>query len=259
MGGICVRSLLSNIKILRYIFNRDAIPGALDSYRIPYADLTLIIDGELHYKLDEQDITVRAGDAILFPPGSVRARLATDKTATYASFNVEFPEEVELSASGRIKGALSSDTVLLLEKAEKDLNRVSQNSTEKCKAIFIYVLLSVLELAGSRENAHVERIKQYIHDNISEPLSLSVISESIHLVPRYVCTLFKREMGITLTEYILRQRISLAKKLIVTSQLRLSEICGLCGFTDYNYFSRSFKRITGMTAAFYKKTKFREI
>lgn len=254
-----MRSLLSNIKLLRYTLNRDTVPHQLEPCRIPYTDLTLVIDGELYYRIDEKDVTVRAGDAILFPAGSVRERLTTDKNATYASFNVEFPEAVNLPAYGKIKNALSADTVLLLEKAESDLNRVSQSSSGKCKAIFVYILLSVLEKTTNRENPHVEKIKQYIHDNISEPLSLSVISESIHLVPRYVCTLFKKETGTTLTEYILRQRISLAKKLIVTSQLSLSEICGMCGFTDYNYFSRSFKRITGMTAAFYKKSKFKEI
>ena len=254
-----LRSLLSNIKLLRYTLNRDALPGRLEPCRLSYTDLTLVIDGEMYYKIDEKDVTLRAGDAILFPAGTVRERLETDRCATYASFNVELPEGVVLPLAGRIKGALSSDTVLLLEKAESDLNRVSPSSSAKCKSLFVYILLSALEKAADKENPHIENIKQYIHDNISEPLSLSVISENIHLVPRYVCTLFKKETGMTLTEYILRQRISLAKKLIVTSQLSLSEICESCGFTDYNYFSRSFKRITGMTAAFYKKSKFKEI
>lgn len=254
-----MRSLLSNIKLLRYTFNRDALAPPLEPFRIPYTDLTLVMDGELCYRIDGKDVTVRSGDAILLPQGAVRERLPSDSTATYASFNVELPEGTSLPVCGRIKGALFSDTVLLLEKVEQDLRRVSPHSTGKSVALFTYVLMSVLEKAGNEENVHIEKIKQYVHDNISEPLSLSIISESIHLVPRYVCTLFKREVGITLTEYILRQRISLAKKLIVTSQLALSEICGQCGFTDYNYFSRSFKRITGMTAAFYKKSKFKEI
>jgi transcriptional regulator GlxA family with amidase domain len=61
----------------------------------------------------------------------------------------------------------------------------------------------------------------------------------------------------TIIEYICRERVSLAKKLIVTSQHSLSEISALCGFTDYNYFSRTFKRIAGVTAASYKKKKFK--
>lgn len=251
--------IFHDIKLLRYVFNRDVTPAPLAPCRIPYTDLTLVISGELHYRFGEKEVTVRPGDAIIFPKGSVRERLSSDKVSTYASFNVTHPDDFDIGCEGKIKKALSSDTVLLLEKAEADFNRVSKHTSDKCKALFVYLLMSVSELAKAPENIHVDRIKQLIHDKISEPLSLSSVSRDVHLVPRYVCTLFKKSTGMTVTEYILRERISLAKKLIVTSQLALSEICGLCGFTDYNYFSRSFKRITGMTAAFYKKSKFKEI
>jgi len=254
-----VREYFSGLKLLQFVLHKDFVPTPMLPQRIPYVDLTLVIDGKLHYRLNGEEITVKAGDAILFPKGAVRERLQAEGRATYASFNVAFSDEFSLPIFGRMKGALSEDTLLLLEKAEADLNRVTPSSTDKCKALFLYILFSVLELADGNENHHVEKIKQYVHDNISEPLSLSLISKKIHLVPGYVCALFKKEVGMTLTEYILRERISLAKRLIVTSQLSLSEICGQCGFSDYNYFSRSFKRITGKTAAFYKKSKFGEI
>ena len=254
MEGWLLNSIFKDMKLLRYVINRNVIPSPLAPCRLSYTDLTLVIDGELRYRFGEKDVTVRHGDAIVFPTGSIRERLESDKPATYASFNVTMPENLPIGCEGKIKSALSRDTFLLLEKAEADFNRVSEHSSDKCKALFLYLLMSIAEMAKDSENFHVDRIKQLVHDKISEPLSLSSISKEVHLVPRYICTLFKKHTGLTVTEYICRERVSLAKRLIITHDIPLSEIYTMCGFTDYNYFSRVFKRIVGTTASSYKRS-----
>ncbi len=251
--------ILSDFKFLQFSFNRDKIPLQLPATRIPYVDLTIVLDGELRYSCNGEETALKAGDAILFPMGAERQRFPSSSRASYASFNVRMPGGAELPVCGRIAGVLQSDIMLLLEMANADINRVTPYNAEKCLSVFLYLLHLVIEKATNTENPHIKRIKQYVHDHLSEPLTLSAVAESVHLVPRYVCTIFKKSTEMTLTEYICRERISLAKKLIVTSQLGLSEICGLCGFTDYNYFSRTFKRIAGVTAASYKKKKFKEV
>ena len=252
-------SIFKGTKFLTFSDHKNTIPMELTPRRIPYVDLTLVIEGELHYECNGKPYTVKGGDAILFPTGSERIRLKTDIPASYASFNVQLPSTYILPFEGAAEGVLSADMMLMLETVKKELDRVSPYTQEKCTAIFLYLLHKVLERRDDGENPHVKRIKQYIHDHLSGPLPLDAIAKSVHLVPRYVCTLFKKCTDMTLTEFICRERVSLAKKLIVTSQHSLSEISTICGFTDYNYFSRTFKRITGVTAASYKKNKFKGV
>ena len=73
-------------------------------------------------------------------------------------------------------------------------------------------------------------------------------------MPRYVCTLFKRETGMTITEYAVGEKIDLAKRMIIMRRQTLTEIAETCGFSDYNYFSRVFKRTVGMTPGEYRKS-----
>ena len=236
-------------------YHKLKIPSPITRRKITYADITFLFEGELHYKLNDEYIRLKAGDAIIFPTGSVRERLKTDKYARYASFNVIFPDGVESSLSGKIKNAVDSSTSLLIDRIEEDLKYLSSRSSDKCLSIFFYLYYRLSESAESNENPHYKNIKQYIYAHLAEKITLSDIAESCHLVERYICTLFKKHSGRTLTEYITKERVKLAKRLIVTSDLSLFEIASACGFSDYNYFSRSFKKIVGMTATAYKKTK----
>ena len=56
-------------------------------------------------------------------------------------------------------------------------------------------------------------------------------------------------------QYLAEQRIDLAKRLILTQQEELHKISELCGFSDYNHFSHTFKKISGMSPMFYRKIK----
>jgi AraC-like DNA-binding protein len=121
-------------------------------------------------------------------------------------------------------------------------------------AIFLYLYHQLLDHSVDRENEHIKKIKKYILKHIREDVSLDEIASEVHLVPRYVCTLFKRETGMTITEYMVGEKIELAKRLIIMRRQTLTEIAETCGFSDYNYFSRVFKRIVGMTPGEYRKS-----
>ena len=236
-------------------YHQLKIPSPIPRRRIPYADITFLFEGELHYRLNDEYICLKPGDAIIFPTGSIRERLYTDKYARYASFNVRLPEEIEIEAKGKIKNAVDSSTALLIDRIEEDLKFLTSHSSDKCLSIFFYLYYRLAESAENTENPHYKNIKQYIYAHLSERITLSEIAESTHLAARYICTLFKKHSGLTITEYICRERVNLAKRLIVTSDFSLLEISSACGFSDYNYFSRTFKKIVGITAASYKKSK----
>ena len=84
-------------------------------------------------------------------------------------------------------------------------------------------------------------------------ISIKNIADTVHLAPQYLCTLFKKKTGMTVIEFMDRERIDLAKRLMLLSDSPLYEIAERCGFPDYNYFSSIFRKITGISAREYRK------
>ena len=66
---------------------------------------------------------------------------------------------------------------------------------------------------------------------------------------------FKEQMGMAPTKYIIKLKMDLAKELLETTTLSIKEISLMCGYTDFNFFSRSFKENTGVSPTEYRKTK----
>lgn len=94
---------------------------------------------------------------------------------------------------------------------------------------------------------------EYIWNNISDPsLSVRSISESLGFTENYLCSLFKREVGMTLNKVILNQRIELAKRLLV-GNFKLYEVAERVGFSDPNYFSTVFKKQVGMSPTDFRR------
>ena len=83
-------------------------------------------------------------------------------------------------------------------------------------------------------------------------MNRSFIAKVIHMNPDYISYLFHKESGQALTTYILNERISLAKKLLGSSNITIQEITEQCGFSTTSYFHKQFKRVTGMTPQQYR-------
>ncbi len=248
-------SLFIHAQYLRFLFfHRDNVIY-LPETKLTYTDLTFCLEGTMEYYYEGEPVTLHAGDAILYPPGSTRMRQRNDAPAYYASFNIHFPASFDPPIRGYLPKCVRSNTIRMLEAFKKDFDSVSSHKQEKCAAIFYYLYHQLLETVLDTENPHVKTVKQYILSHLSEPLLLDDIAASVHLVPHYLCALFKKHTGITVVDFILDQRIDLAKRLIITQNNALYEIAETCGFNDYNYFSRAFKKITGTTPVQYRKMK----
>ncbi len=97
-------------------------------------------------------------------------------------------------------------------------------------------------------------IKKYIEQNYADKnLSIDTIASHFYMSPQYIPKLFKKAFGISITQYIANIRISAAKTLILTQDMGIKNIAETVGYEDANYFSRLFKKKTGMTFSEYKK------
>jgi two-component system response regulator YesN len=95
-------------------------------------------------------------------------------------------------------------------------------------------------------------VLNYIDKHYAEDITLNAAAAKVNISQGYLCSIFKKELGMGFTDYILNARINEAKKLLSSSYLRLYEISGRVGFSDYSYFSRVFKKLTGMRPQVYR-------
>lgn len=89
--------------------------------------------------------------------------------------------------------------------------------------------------------------RSYIVKHIYEKISLADLTELVDFTPNYLSKLFKKETGLSISEFIHKTKVEEAKKLISFSSYSLSDICTLLNFTDQSYFAKIFKKYTGVT------------
>ena len=103
-------------------------------------------------------------------------------------------------------------------------------------------------------SAIVKECILYIELHYMEPLTLEQITKLLNISNSYLSTLFRKEYGITITDFIYRTKLQHAIQLLNTSNLSIKEIAMNCGFDDINYFSRVFKKYQHQTASAYRKS-----
>ncbi|MFC4077011.1 response regulator transcription factor [Salinithrix halophila] len=106
----------------------------------------------------------------------------------------------------------------------------------------------------SRLQKRLERAKAYIREHYPDQLTLESVAEHVKMTPYYFSKLMKEECGITFIDYLTHVRIEKAKQLIGEGELSLKEICFAVGYHDPNYFSRVFKKVTGVPPSRYSLT-----
>mgnify|MGYP000047083594 len=98
----------------------------------------------------------------------------------------------------------------------------------------------------------VSSVQAYISAHYGEQLSLDQLAQQFYLSSSYLSRLFKRETGTTLTTYLQNVRIEAAKNLLRTTALKSYEVAERVGINDPVYFSRIFKKITGLKPKDYR-------
>ncbi len=92
------------------------------------------------------------------------------------------------------------------------------------------------------EQSRGQLIAQFIRRNLSEKITLAGISRQLNCSTVTLTETFRREFGMTIMEYVRRERMALARELLADTSLSVTEIGTRCGFPDVEYFSRCFKQ-----------------
>ena len=113
----------------------------------------------------------------------------------------------------------------------------------------------VYNLSDTTHKNVMHRTVNYIEQNLSQKITLAQVAEYAGYSPSYFSRLFHEEIGSTFQNYLNSLRIERSKFYLLSTTLSGAEICGLVGFEDQSYFTKTFKRFTGVTPDQYRKRK----
>ena len=106
----------------------------------------------------------------------------------------------------------------------------------------------------SAEYTDLQKLELYLDQHYMEPLSLGRISADLHVGTTKLCALAKKlSGGSTLTRIIAQRRVNAAKDMLLKSDAPVAVVAEKVGFSDYNYFTKIFKSITGITPSAYRR------
>ena len=121
-------------------------------------------------------------------------------------------------------------------------------------------LLMCLDYTKRMKNMRKKKIQSrpvaqcldYIHDHLHTRITVDVLAELTNLNPNYISRLFKKETGVTISQYIRSQKILTAQNMLIYSDYSTAEIAQILAFPNQSYFTEIFHKMTGLTPLKYR-------
>lgn len=132
-----------------------------------------------------------------------------------------------------------------LETLEDMKNSVTRYFVKLCKHISIK--------RNKKCRNVIEQIKKIIDNKYKENIGINDIAQEVYLTTTYLCMVFKQETGETVNDYLTKVRIEKARELLKEPKNKLYDICYEIGYSEPGYFSKIFKKHTGLTPSEYRE------
>ncbi|XID90476.1 response regulator [Paenibacillaceae bacterium WGS1546] len=129
-------------------------------------------------------------------------------------------------------------------------------SPQALQAWALRTMRKALEAFQDRQkdsSAIVAKVQAYIQDHLHMDLNRDEIAQSVYRNPAYVSRLFRKETGLSLTDYITQTRIEKAKRLLAETNDKISHIAEGLSYVHFSYFAKLFKKMTGLSPQEYRK------
>lgn len=232
--------------------------------------LLLGTEGECKIVQNGTEYTLGAGDyLLLFPNREHYGSAPTNgkQSHYWCHFYVESPRISEDASPNAIAefGHLASTEkydILFRQLIDAEYGKYSNDALRKriCAA---YTSAVLYELANDTEatlktegKLIISSVKEWIKLHSSERISVSDVAEAFSYNPDYLTSVFKQCTEKTVCAYINEVRVKKAKKLLITTDMRIKEIASHVGFADERYFMRVFGRLEGVSPTKYRNAYF---
>ena len=159
-----------------------------------------------------------------------------------------------LSATEHLDLPISTSSIEKLKWFKKIDLCVTVEQLEDIVTQFFKIIEQQFIEHSNTETNILNQLIEYVNQHYAEDISLSDLADKFHMNYSYLSCYFKQHTGENLTSYINRIRIDKAKDLLKYSDQSISQISAKIGFSEHNYFSKVFKKFTGMTPIEYRNS-----
>lgn len=226
----------------------------------------LIVKGCQTYESEDGVFCVNAGEFIMMPPGKAHKFLSAEYPVEKYAVTFSYASAFELKEAC-VKGEIPRRVTENIAAVEDELAKYlpfSEMLIENCVLEIALCLIRECSADGFAEqrrgridvSAYDERVelaRQFIDDNIEEPLQIGEVASYCYLSEKQLTRLFEANMGMTVAAYIRREKIRHIERLLADKSLTLLEISETMGFPNESGFNAFFKKYNGMPPGEYRK------
>lgn len=149
-----------------------------------------------------------------------------------------------------LKGRGISAHMLFLD---EELCRKMNESTRSAEHMMRFVRCLAQRVPYENDVTDITNaVKKYIFQHLSEEIVREQIAEALYMNVDYIARVFKRDTGMSISQYINRERINQAKLLIATSDTSVGDVAEAVGYTNFSYFSKIFRQFENCTPREYR-------
>ena len=232
-----------------------------------YTELFYIVGGQGQFRIDDELFPVRTNQLVIINPNIIHTEVSyEDHPLEYIVVGIE---GLELSVHGNNDGRFCifsfperDNTLACMQNILREMqNREPQHQTV-CQAYMDILVVQLMRNAGFSatqvpsnpvSNRQCSLALRFIDNHYKEQLTLDRLAAEASVNKYYLAHAFKQTYGISPINYMIARRIREGKRLLVETDLSLSQISGILGFSSASYFSQSFRKAEGISPVEYRK------
>ena len=236
----------------------------------PFTELFYVVDGKGEFNIQGQRFPVKPNDFVIINPQVEHTELSSpDEPLEYIVLGINglsFSNLTPVSEGGHPFSFFN------LRDEQKDilryLNAMVQEATSQqmsyelvCHNLLEILLIKILRHQHfdlevgkqSKATKDISFIKHYLETYYHESIQLEDLASMTHLSRFYISHSFKKEIGMSPIEYLIDIRIKESKILLRTTNYSISQVADIVGFTTPTYFSKQFRKSTGISPTDYRE------
>ncbi len=233
-----------------------------------HTELFFIVSGRGQFLIQDQVFPVGVNDLVVINPNVLHTEASLDaKPLEYIVLGIG---GIELAAGANFNGQFcildhleSAEISSCLRNILREMEMKNTGYEDICQAyteILIIRLMRNIAIAAQTAphtisgNRQCAAVKRYIDQHFKESLTLEQLAEEGHMNKYYLAHVFKREYGVSPINYMISRRVEESRYLLAETDLSLSQIAQILGFSSLSYFSQVFRKTQGVSPAEFRKS-----
>jgi AraC-like DNA-binding protein len=220
-------------------------------------DITYIVKGGARYVVNNTAHELESGDLLCLNKGDLRSAVTSPHNLMQC-YSVQFKTggyESDSDSGGEVFPTVSRigprpDIIDLFKEMSLCWTEQQPGYLMKSRALFMLIVNRLSEIVlynvePSSGDYRVNKVIRYISAHFREKLMVKDLAGHVNIDPDYLGTLFKREIGMHVNDFIKKVRIDHAEDMLRSGKYKVQEVSDYCGFCDKVHFFRSFKSLRG--------------